>query len=293
MRPPHERFAVEPDRIRACLGLISDTHMPDRLSGLPPALFEILRGVDLLLHAGDVGELYVLDQLSAIAPVVAVHGNDDTPAARQHLPAQQVIAIAGRRLVLFHSHYPDREQELASRQVDEWQPRLDYRAAVTRQAGGQIGIFGHSHIPMSVHHDGVLLVNPGAIASGGYTTRQQRQTVALLAILDSGEAQVAHSDLANPERHCDFQHDLAIGFTALARRFNTPIVEPLLDERFPRLWPLMEQAREACVGAWRQIAFRCWDGSPEVITAAEYLAELRSRPGVPPALLAQIEAVLA
>lgn len=72
---PHE---CPPERTTAVVGLLSDTHYPERLAHLPPALFDVLAGVDLLLHAGDVGELAALSQLSQIAPVVAVHGNDDT-----------------------------------------------------------------------------------------------------------------------------------------------------------------------------------------------------------------------
>src|SRR5262245_50582690 len=92
------------ERVAARIGLISDTHMPERCVALPPSLFDVLQGVDLLLHAGDVGELWVLDRLAALAPVVAVHGNDDTEAAQRELPYQQVIAVAGRRIELTHSH---------------------------------------------------------------------------------------------------------------------------------------------------------------------------------------------
>jgi hypothetical protein len=99
---------VGPETIMACVGLIADTHMPDRLAELPRAIFDVLRGVDLLLHAGDVGELRVLDELSVIAPLVAVHGNDETAEAQRELPYQQVIAIAGQRIVLTHAHYPRR-----------------------------------------------------------------------------------------------------------------------------------------------------------------------------------------
>ena len=73
-------------RVVACLGLISDTHMPKRWPAMPAAVFEALRSVDLVLHAGDVGKLWVLDELSVIAPVVAVHGNDETDEAQRELP---------------------------------------------------------------------------------------------------------------------------------------------------------------------------------------------------------------
>ena len=79
--PYPDRFlpaGMDPARIVARIGLVSDTHMPDRCDALPPALFATLRGVDLLLHAGDVGELWVLDQLSAIAPA------DRGPWQRRH-----------------------------------------------------------------------------------------------------------------------------------------------------------------------------------------------------------------
>ena len=130
-------------RVRACLGLVSDTHMPERCAALPPALFEALRGVDLLLHAGDVGELRVLDGLSAVAPVIAVHGNDDTPDAQRELPYTQVVAAAGLRILLTHAHYPARAEQLASRRdgtpfavhVDLAAPDRPYAPRINWDAG--------------------------------------------------------------------------------------------------------------------------------------------------------------
>ena len=58
--PPDLPPDLPPGRVVACLGLISDTHMPKRWPSLPAAVFDALRGVDLLLHAGDVGQLWVL-----------------------------------------------------------------------------------------------------------------------------------------------------------------------------------------------------------------------------------------
>src|SRR5687767_15672626 len=124
--------------------------MPERLPALPLALFEALRGADLLLHAGDVGELWVLDRLSAIAPVLAVHGNDDTADAQRELPYQQILAVAEQRIVLTHAHFPDRTQELESRKNDAWRPKLERRAAFGQRAGASIVVFGHTHVPMSL-----------------------------------------------------------------------------------------------------------------------------------------------
>ena len=135
------------ERVVARVGLISDTHMPERCAALPPSLFEVLRGVDLLLHAGDMGELWVLERLSAIAPLVAVHGNDDTPDATRELPYQQLVAVGGVRILLWHSHYRDQAQEMASRRTDDWYVRLARWAERGRWAGARIVVFGHAHIP--------------------------------------------------------------------------------------------------------------------------------------------------
>jgi putative phosphoesterase len=201
------------------IGLISDTHMPERCAALPPALFEALAGVDLLLHAGDVGELWVLDRLSAIAPVVAVHGNDESAAAQRELPYQQVIAVAGRRILLTHGHDPDREQEMASRRDDAWEPKLARRAALGHRAGAEIVVFGHTHIPMACRRDGVLLVNPGAIAAGSPLTRQTVQSVALLLLHANDPPVVTHVDLAAPGEPFEPRIDWSAGFRAALDRF--------------------------------------------------------------------------
>jgi putative phosphoesterase len=106
---------IFPRQVIARIGLVSDTHMPERCAQLPPTLFDVLDGVDLLLHAGDVGELWVLDRLSTIAPVIAVHGNDETEDAEQALPYSQVVTVTGQRILLWHSHCPDWQEEMPSR----------------------------------------------------------------------------------------------------------------------------------------------------------------------------------
>jgi putative phosphoesterase len=113
---------LDADQVATRIGLISDTHMPQRRRVLPPAVFDLFNGADLILHAGDVGELWVLDQLSEIAPVIAVHGNDDTADAQRELPYQQVVAVGGLRILLWHSHYPDWDEEMASRKANNVKP---------------------------------------------------------------------------------------------------------------------------------------------------------------------------
>src|SRR5258708_2706235 len=119
--------AIPSESVTACIGLISDTHMPQRCAVLPAALAEVFAGVDFILHAGDLGELWVLDRLSQIAPLIAVHGNDETADAQRELPAQQLITICNQRILLYHSHHSDRATELALRVDDDWPPKLERR----------------------------------------------------------------------------------------------------------------------------------------------------------------------
>lgn len=243
---------LPPGRIVACLGLISDTHMPKRWPALPAAVFEALRGVDLVLHAGDVGELWVLDELSAIAPVVAVHGNDETDEARRALPYQQVIAVGGRRLFLCHSHFADREAEMASRVGDDWRSKLDRYAAQARQAGATVYVLGHLHIPFFVEHEGVWLVNPGAIASSTFLARQTRQTVARLMLRDDGRPFVVHIDLAQPEQPHVPAIDWRAGFSAAAGQYSTNFAHPRLRQGMAALrasrWRYDKRLNKALAG---------------------------------------------
>ncbi|MGA2682891.1 MAG: YfcE family phosphodiesterase [Candidatus Bathyarchaeia archaeon] len=68
------------------IGLISDTHVPKRAAKVPQKVFEIFQNVDFIIHAGDLVELSVIDELEQIAPVLAVHGNMDSPQASEALP---------------------------------------------------------------------------------------------------------------------------------------------------------------------------------------------------------------
>ena len=87
------------------LGVIADTHIPDRTRHLNPAILPIFQdaGVDAILHAGDISSPDVLQILQEVAPVYAVKGNRDWLLLR-HLPHSQVRAFDGVNLVLEHGH---------------------------------------------------------------------------------------------------------------------------------------------------------------------------------------------
>jgi uncharacterized protein len=224
----------------ARLGLIADTHMPERLRSIPDAVFHVFAGVDLILHAGDVGELVVLETLSSIAPVVAVHGNDESAAAQRELPYQRLLTIGGLRLLLTHAHYPDRAEELASRRSDAWEPKLERRATMGREAGAQVVIYGHTHVPQVQQWGDLLLVNPGALASGNYLSRQVLCSVALLSIDQQGGIFVEHRDLAAPDQSWMPVVNLAAGFRTALDAVSANIASAEVMALWPSLRALFE-----------------------------------------------------
>ena len=119
------------------IGIISDTH-----GLLRPEALKALRGVDHILHAGDVGEPSILDALRAIAPVTAIRGNIDVGGPCSHLPDTEVVTLHGRTFYMLH----DRSA-------------LDLDPAA---AGFAAVIFGHSHRPAIEWRNGVLYMNPGS-----------------------------------------------------------------------------------------------------------------------------------
>ena len=126
------------------VGVISDTH-----GLLRPQAVEALRGSDLIVHAGDVGDARVLEQLSGIAPTFAVRGNVDTSAWAKSLPMMDVVEAGELQLYVLH--------DLASLDVDPVAARF---AAV---------IFGHTHRPGADLRHGVLFLNPGSAGPRRFT----------------------------------------------------------------------------------------------------------------------------
>jgi uncharacterized protein len=119
------------------IGLISDTHGLIR-----PQAIEALQGVDLIIHAGDIGKPEVLSALKHVAPVAAIKGNIDSGAWAKLLPDTKLVKAAGMRLFIIHN-------------VSE----LDCDPVAR---GFRVVVSGHSHKPAVSTRDGVLFVNPGS-----------------------------------------------------------------------------------------------------------------------------------
>jgi putative phosphoesterase len=147
--------------------VLSDTHIPDFAKALPRTLDPVLRNVDLILHAGDVTEAWVLDELQAFAPVHAAMGNGDGPdvAAWGALPEVHV-SIDGVRVAMVHDAGPRQGRERRMRR---------------RFADAGVVVFGHSHIPVDLPSGGQRLFNPG---SPTWKRRQPAPTFGLLGISD-------------------------------------------------------------------------------------------------------------
>jgi putative phosphoesterase len=124
-------------RARQLVGVISDTH-----GLLRPEAIRALAGVDLIIHAGDIGKPEVLTELKKIAPVAAIKGNNDTGDWARSLPEVRSLKVGQYRFYVIHN-VKELEFDPASR---------NFRVVIS----------GHSHKPSVVEKDGVLFVNPGS-----------------------------------------------------------------------------------------------------------------------------------
>ena len=247
------------------IGLISDTHIPVRWRDIPPSVHKIFADVDLILHAGDIGELWVLDKLSAIAPVIAVHGNDDSADSIRELPNKQIITIGGQRILLWHSHVEDRPTELAFRTINAWHPKLNRLAMTAKRAGASIVVYGHTHIAMRTVVDDVLIINPGAIASGNMFTRPLGQSVAILTIQD-GNPTVEHFILQQLEQVWTPPFDLDAGFEAAYKMAEETIISAELQPLLYRSRNLHLFNKFALNRMLQPLSFACWEGKMTQIT---------------------------
>ncbi|MBV8429724.1 MAG: metallophosphoesterase family protein [Solirubrobacterales bacterium] len=130
------------------IALISDTHMPKGTRRLPEACIERLKAADLIVHAGDLSRVSVLEELRAYSPVIAVRGNVDDTEVRNALPETAQFDASGATIAVIHDAGP------AAGRLERLKRRFPSADAV---------VFGHSHQP--AHQEdrrGFQIFNPGS-----------------------------------------------------------------------------------------------------------------------------------
>lgn len=149
------------------IGVIGDTH-----GRLVPEVVERLAGCSYILHAGDVGDPGIIDELEAIAPTTAVRGNQDNKRLRS-LPEQVDLELGGVRVVMVHKRKALLKR-IASGQIP------------ASRAGRRIdlAVFGHEHAPSVSWIDGTLYLCPGS-ATAPYE-EDEAATYAVVSVDDSG-----------------------------------------------------------------------------------------------------------
>lgn len=160
------------------IGVISDTHIPLRAKQLPAALFKALDGVDLLLHAGDLVEDKILDELNSLAPVEAVAGNMDPVHLATRLGRKKVLDLSGYRIGLIHGDLVNDRQKT---------PQRAYEAFISDDV--DCVVFGHTHQPYCREESGVLLFNPGSPTD---RRREPRHSCGLLILGDRLTAEIIY-----------------------------------------------------------------------------------------------------
>jgi putative phosphoesterase len=148
------------------IGVISDTHCPEFLDRLPDGVFRALRGVQLILHAGDVNGEETLEELARIAPVHAVRGDHDREL--HALPSVRELRVEDKKIVVVHGN---RSRWLEEPHTLAWTLSLGYfephrglpQALRRRFPDADVIVFGHTHRSHMRRVQGALLFNPGGV----------------------------------------------------------------------------------------------------------------------------------
>ncbi|MBN1289012.1 MAG: metallophosphoesterase family protein [Actinobacteria bacterium] len=146
------------------IGVLADTHLTGE--PVPEQIINAFRGVDMILHAGDILDMAVLDQLAALAETIAVRGNMDRGDVLRILPARRVIEVNGFRIGLTHG--------------------FGAPHGMTQRVGSQFDdvdciVFGHTHTPLVKDEEGIVYLNPGTPTDRLFASRN---SVGFLEVAD-------------------------------------------------------------------------------------------------------------
>jgi putative phosphoesterase len=154
------------------VGLISDTHVPKRAHCIPKRVFEIFEKVDYIIHAGDLVELAVVDELDQIAPVLAVRGNSDGLEVANALPRLNSMKVFDWKIGVIH----DQNLLYGANKMNE----------IAEENGFNVVVYGHTHVASIKWEDKILFINPGSPTDPAGTLN--KPSVGLLKITKEGIA---------------------------------------------------------------------------------------------------------
>lgn len=132
------------------IGVISDTHIPDRAEDIPQKILEAFKNVDMIIHAGDLVDLSVLDKLKSVCSnIKAVWGNMDADDVRKKLPEKEIFKIGNYKVGLMHGYGAPHKL-------------IGLLTSVFKNDSVDLIIFGHSHFGINEKKGDILFFNPGS-----------------------------------------------------------------------------------------------------------------------------------
>lgn len=138
------------------IGVLSDTHIPERYNEVPAKILEAFAHVDMVIHAGDLVALSVLKSLQGVCKDVrAVRGNMDSAEIRKSLPEKLIVQIGEYAIGLMHGYGPT-------------ETLIDILYNAFKNDKVDVIIFGHSHTPYNEKKHGILFFNPGSATDKVY-----------------------------------------------------------------------------------------------------------------------------
>jgi putative phosphoesterase len=142
---PHEMAHIKASKT---VGLIADTHIPARAKCIPKMVFKIFENVNFIVHAGDLVQMEVIDDLEQLAPVLAVHGNMDGPEVTGALPKLNALKIYNWKIGVMH----DPNTLFGRGKMRE----------IAKQNGFDVLVYGHTHNANVKWEGQILYINPGS-----------------------------------------------------------------------------------------------------------------------------------
>lgn len=133
------------------IGVISDTHIPVRAKEIPKKALLILEKTDFIIHAGDLVEMSIIDELEQLAPVLAVCGNMDGPEVRGKLPKINSLKIFDWKIGVMH----DPGIFLGIKKMRE----------IAKQNSFNVLVYGHTHSASVKWEENTLFINPGSLTN--------------------------------------------------------------------------------------------------------------------------------